>query len=534
MAMVYKGYYNMVVERRRDAHELWTGVLVECLSDLEQVAEAAPEGLATDLQFGRLRKHYGQYVKAAGALFTVGAMIMAEKRGQQARGVWAETFAGSRRAKDDGPVGEDIRTALGTWPLEEGQPVDYRKRVLDSDDEEEMRVLPEEEQRLARRTKVLRRYVPTQAVVKRPAVVEESNVAMRAWLGVSEGAATAPEVGKSKRGLVRGKGAPEVTSGSKKKGVKRSGQGFLAGWVVRTPKDEVGAQGKREEWDPRDASSPGWPEGEEIRSERDRRGVQATQASMEVTWGTGDVGPVQPGYESGDTDAMLNAFNRDTHRALADWVGDSELWPGWFGQGLHAMPPNPRGYQAYEADRTRWVLEQPGGAERQEAATARRLQRHADPDGARRQAREPVVTASDLIRDRAERRQLDQAIAEGGRGRRPRVAFRAAASQSTTSQPASQREAPVLLQRLEVSDQGQEEVVESRGWGAEGVQAGAGAARRKRKPGSRAVARQRKKQRAQQAMMKDSPERPASRPSDEEMGQVPPVVYEPEDPMDVG
>ena len=48
--------------------------------------------------------------------------------------------------------------------------------------------------------------------------------------------------------------------------------------------------------------------------------------------GAGDVGPVQPGYESGDTDAMLNAFNRDAHRALADWVGDRELWPGWFGQ----------------------------------------------------------------------------------------------------------------------------------------------------------------------------------------------------------
>ena len=46
MAMVYKGYYNMAVERRRNANELWTGVLAECLPDLEQVAEAAPEGLA--------------------------------------------------------------------------------------------------------------------------------------------------------------------------------------------------------------------------------------------------------------------------------------------------------------------------------------------------------------------------------------------------------------------------------------------------------------------------------------------------------
>ena len=135
MAMVHKGYYDMAVERRRDAHELWTGILAECLPDLEQVAEAARRGLATDLQFSRLRKHCSQYVKAAGALFTVRA-IMAKKRGQQSRGARAEMAAGSRRAKDDIPVGEDIRTALGTWPMKNGQPVEYRKRVLDSDGEE--------------------------------------------------------------------------------------------------------------------------------------------------------------------------------------------------------------------------------------------------------------------------------------------------------------------------------------------------------------------------------------------------------------
>ena len=286
MALVYKGYYNMAVERRRDAHELLTGVLVECLPDLEQVAEAAPEGLATDLQFSRLRKHCSQYVKAAAALFTVRAMIMAEKRRQQARGVRAEILAGSRRAKDDGPVGEDIRSALGTWPLEDGQPVEYRKRVLDSDDEEEIRALPEEEQGLARRTKVLKRYVPIQAVVKRPAAVEESNVAIRAWLGASEGTAKASNVEKSKRGCVRGKGATAVASGSKKKGVKQSGQGTLAGWVVRTPRDGVGAQGKREEGDLRDAPSPGVLEGEERGSEREQRGVQATLESL-VSWGQG-------------------------------------------------------------------------------------------------------------------------------------------------------------------------------------------------------------------------------------------------------
>lgn len=80
----------------------------------------------------------------------------------------------SRRAKDDGLMGEDIRSALGIWPTENGQPVEYRKRVLDSDDEKE---LPEEEQRLARCTKALRRYAPSQTVAKRPSVVEESNAA---------------------------------------------------------------------------------------------------------------------------------------------------------------------------------------------------------------------------------------------------------------------------------------------------------------------------------------------------------------------
>ena len=63
-------------------------------------------------------------------MFTVRAMLMAEKRGRQSKGVRAEMAADSRRAKDDGPVGEGIRTALGTWPMENEQLVEYRKRVL--------------------------------------------------------------------------------------------------------------------------------------------------------------------------------------------------------------------------------------------------------------------------------------------------------------------------------------------------------------------------------------------------------------------
>ena len=44
----------------------------------------------------------------------------------------------------------------------------------------------------------------------------------------------------------------------------------------------------------------------------------------------------RPGYESDNTDASPYAFNRDTHRALADWVEDRELLTGWFGQGFIA------------------------------------------------------------------------------------------------------------------------------------------------------------------------------------------------------
>ena len=188
---------------------------------------------------------------------------MAEKRGRQSRGVRAELLAGSRRAKDDGPVGKDIWTALGTWSLEGANRWNGRKRELDSDDEEELRAFPKEEQRLSRRTKVLRRYVPTQIVVKRPAAVEESNVAMRAWLGVSEGAARvkAPDVGKGKRGPDRGKRVTTVTSGAKKKGANRSGLGSLAGWVVRTPKDEVGAQGRSEDAPGATRPDGPWPDG---------------------------------------------------------------------------------------------------------------------------------------------------------------------------------------------------------------------------------------------------------------------------------
>ena len=67
--------------------------------------------------------------------------------------------------------------------------MEYRKRVLDSDDQEEMRDLPEEEQRLTRGSEVFRRYIPSQPVVIRH-VVKERDVIICARLGVQAGLST--------------------------------------------------------------------------------------------------------------------------------------------------------------------------------------------------------------------------------------------------------------------------------------------------------------------------------------------------------
>ena len=55
--------------------------------------------------------------------------------------------------------------------------MEYRKWELDSDDEDEMRDL-QEERSLARRAKVLRQYIPSQPVVKRPVVEQRGNLCL--------------------------------------------------------------------------------------------------------------------------------------------------------------------------------------------------------------------------------------------------------------------------------------------------------------------------------------------------------------------
>ena len=70
---------------------------------------------------------------------------------------------------------------------------------------------------------MLRRHVPSQTVVKRSAKIEESNEAMCTRLGMHVGVAKVPGV-KGRRDPDRGKRAAVVTSGTKRKGAKRTGQ----------------------------------------------------------------------------------------------------------------------------------------------------------------------------------------------------------------------------------------------------------------------------------------------------------------------
>ena len=126
----------------------------------------------------------------------------------------------------------------------------------------------------------------------------------------------------------------------KGKSSNRKGQGTLVGLVMKEPIATAVGMGIRSSVGLRiGVLAPGLPVGTADVAEQSSSDEREMQTTAGESWGVGDAGPVQSGYESGDTDAMLNAFNRDTHRALADSVGDRNLWPGWFGQGLQAMPP---------------------------------------------------------------------------------------------------------------------------------------------------------------------------------------------------
>ena len=73
-------------------------------------------------------------------------------------------------------------------------------------------------------------------------------MAIFAWLGVHAGVAKVICV-KGGQEPVGGKRAVAVTSGTKGKGSKRTGQGTLAGWVAKTPIATVVGRKKRVEGD---------------------------------------------------------------------------------------------------------------------------------------------------------------------------------------------------------------------------------------------------------------------------------------------
>lgn len=82
------------------------------------------------------------------------------------------------------------------------------------------------------------------------------------------------------------------TRGSKTKGVKRKGQGTLAGWVVRAPQVEVTVK--------RICLGEGHRSGENLTGSPGDEGterwlglvVHPMQAPPRETWGAGDIGPV--------------------------------------------------------------------------------------------------------------------------------------------------------------------------------------------------------------------------------------------------
>ena len=114
-------------------------------------------------------------------MFVDRASRMEEIKAAGARAAMATKVAGARTAKPEDPVSHDIRK-YSTWPQQDGRPEGYRRRLLDSDDEDELAMLPVDQRAMARSTKVIRRYVPS-AAPTRTAPPPEDPIRMQAWLG---------------------------------------------------------------------------------------------------------------------------------------------------------------------------------------------------------------------------------------------------------------------------------------------------------------------------------------------------------------
>ena len=105
---------------------------------------------------------------------------MGEIKAAEARAVMATKVAGARTAKPEDSVSHDIRK-YATWSQQNGQPEGYRRRLLDSVDEDYLANLSVDQRLAARSAKVIRRYVPSAAPeCTAPPPVDTAR--MQAWL----------------------------------------------------------------------------------------------------------------------------------------------------------------------------------------------------------------------------------------------------------------------------------------------------------------------------------------------------------------
>ena len=109
-----------------------------------------------------------------------------EIKAAETRAAMATKVAGTRAAKHEDPVSHDI-CKYATWPQQDGQLEGYRRRLLDSNDEDGLAMLPVAQRAAARSAKVVRRYVPSAAPKRGPNAplrhLRIQRVCKRGWVG---------------------------------------------------------------------------------------------------------------------------------------------------------------------------------------------------------------------------------------------------------------------------------------------------------------------------------------------------------------
>ena len=337
---------------------------------------------------------------------------MGEIKAAEARVAMSKTSG--TRTKPEDPVSHDIRK-YATWPQQDGQPEGYRRRLLDSDEEDELALLPVDQRAAARSAKVIRRYVPSVAP-ERTAPPPEDPARMHAWLGRVVPVPAPAQSASSKAAAKRQSKAADkrrrktdhvkAVKGGRTldqwlKGTRSADTAGAAPAAPRTlplPRDnprkrpsmsapststtaprgegrlESGRKRAREhavdqQTSALDLARIRAAEYERLRPERKKQEAQRQQ----------DLAALYPGYESGDTGNSEWAYRRDTQRFMVAWVGDGPRWPGWLPEAAWAIPKSRRSPEQYSEGRTEWLLRRQQGEERSEAGRVRKRVRQEDP-----------------------------------------------------------------------------------------------------------------------------------------------------------